>query len=294
MNSTWIETFLLTSRCHSFAEAASRLYLSLASVSRNIAALESEVGVLLFTRSSGQISLTEAGLYYRDAMEGLRDAYRTALDTTKSIASKGQKTLKICVLEGQMLDTVSQTAISTFERRHSDICLELFRSSYGGFLHLLDTGEADVIFTVASCTQMQKGILHEEICPLPSRLVLPQNHPLACKQSLSLSDFRGDTFLVCADSRGEQFLFGRCADAGFVPKVLYAPNIQTQMLWLEAGRGVAISNPYHLMCNSPSLTEVALSDIAPDVFAAAWHEKNTNPAVPLFLQLLKDARRGAQ
>ena len=56
-----IESFVRTAEAGSFAEAARRLGLSPAAVGKNVARLESSLGVRLFLRSTRRLTLTEAG-----------------------------------------------------------------------------------------------------------------------------------------------------------------------------------------------------------------------------------------
>lgn len=69
-----IEAFVKVVEAHSFSEAARRLRLSKSVVSRQIAALESQLGVRLFHRTTRSMALTEAGRsYYERAARILTD-----------------------------------------------------------------------------------------------------------------------------------------------------------------------------------------------------------------------------
>jgi DNA-binding transcriptional LysR family regulator len=73
-----IEVFIKAAETLSFAEAAKSLGLSAPAVSRSIARLEARLGVLLFQRTTRQVSLTDDGrLYYeqcRTALAQIADA----------------------------------------------------------------------------------------------------------------------------------------------------------------------------------------------------------------------------
>ncbi|HME84099.1 MAG TPA: LysR family transcriptional regulator [Roseiarcus sp.] len=59
-----LETFVRVAEARSFSEAARRLRASKSAVSRNIGALEAELGVRLFQRTTRSLNLTEAGRSY--------------------------------------------------------------------------------------------------------------------------------------------------------------------------------------------------------------------------------------
>lgn len=73
-----LESFLRSAECRSFSEAARRLSVTPAAVSRNVAMLERNLGVRLFHRSTRKLTLTEAGETFRSAiadnLEGLQAA----------------------------------------------------------------------------------------------------------------------------------------------------------------------------------------------------------------------------
>ncbi|MCK1392071.1 LysR family transcriptional regulator [Bradyrhizobium sp. 1] len=73
-----LESFLRSAECGSFSEAARRLSVTPAAVSRNVAMLERNLGVRLFHRSTRKLTLTEAGETFcaaiADNLQGLQAA----------------------------------------------------------------------------------------------------------------------------------------------------------------------------------------------------------------------------
>jgi DNA-binding transcriptional LysR family regulator len=65
-----IECFVRTAEAGSFSEAARRLGLTSAAVGKNVAKLETRVGVRLFHRSTRKLSLTEAGQNFLEEVRG--------------------------------------------------------------------------------------------------------------------------------------------------------------------------------------------------------------------------------
>lgn len=67
MNIETLQYFLYTAKYKNITKAAKHFYTSQSTLSRNIIALENELGVRLFERSNKQIELTEAGeVFYKD------------------------------------------------------------------------------------------------------------------------------------------------------------------------------------------------------------------------------------
>jgi DNA-binding transcriptional LysR family regulator len=71
-----LECFVRSAEVLSFSGAARRLSLTPAAVSRNVAALERNLGVRLFQRSTRRLALTEAGERFLagigDKLDGLQ------------------------------------------------------------------------------------------------------------------------------------------------------------------------------------------------------------------------------
>lgn len=65
-----LESFVRSADHGSFSEAARRLAITPAAVSRNVAMLERNLGVRLFHRSTRRLTLTEAGEAFRQAISG--------------------------------------------------------------------------------------------------------------------------------------------------------------------------------------------------------------------------------
>lgn len=67
-----LESFVRAAQVSSFSEAARRMGISAAAVSKNVARLEANLGTRLFQRSTRKLTLTEAGeLFYQQVADGL-------------------------------------------------------------------------------------------------------------------------------------------------------------------------------------------------------------------------------
>lgn len=74
-----LESFVRSAETGGFSAAARRLALTPAAVSRNVAALERNLGVRLFHRSTRKLTLTEAGERFLQAIGGNLDALQAAI-----------------------------------------------------------------------------------------------------------------------------------------------------------------------------------------------------------------------
>lgn len=79
----------------SFAAVARRSNLAPSTVSRTISALERELGLRLFQRTSRKLALTEAGVIYYERLRNVLDALDRAHEETKEVTTSTIGTLRV-------------------------------------------------------------------------------------------------------------------------------------------------------------------------------------------------------
>ncbi len=79
-----LESFVRSAETGTFSEAARRLALTPAAVSRNVALLERNLGVRLFQRSTRKLTLTEAGERFLAEIGGNLDALQAAISSVST------------------------------------------------------------------------------------------------------------------------------------------------------------------------------------------------------------------
>jgi DNA-binding transcriptional LysR family regulator len=121
---TALQVFRHVAEFGSFAEAARRLGLSAAAISKNIAELESHVGVRLVNRTTRRMSLSEEGRIYLDHVRRGLDALAEADTVLSPIKSAPSGTLRVTAPMTVTLTRLS-TAIPGFLLRYPDVKLDL-------------------------------------------------------------------------------------------------------------------------------------------------------------------------
>jgi DNA-binding transcriptional LysR family regulator len=128
MDALTLKTFVDVARLGSFAHAARELELDPSSVSRTVAALEQELGVRLFQRTTRKLSLTEAGHAYlarvSPLVDELEQAREEALALSKGVNNQAQGTLR---MTSSVSFGIIQIAplLPEFRRLHPQLKVEL-------------------------------------------------------------------------------------------------------------------------------------------------------------------------
>lgn len=143
-----IQCFVRSAEAGSFAEAARRLGLTPAGVGKNVARLESNLGVRLFQRSTRRLTLTEAGERFLQEVGGSLEGIQTALANVSSVGNQPSGTLKVSMglafgrdyilpLLGEFLERYPDIVPDWhFDNRQVDLIGEGFDAAIGGGFEL--------------------------------------------------------------------------------------------------------------------------------------------------------------
>jgi DNA-binding transcriptional LysR family regulator len=95
MDTTTLKLFIKAMRQRSFTEVARDERVAPSSVSRAIAGLEKEIGVLLFQRNTRKLEPTEAGLVFFERIVPLVDELEAAVQMATDISEEPRGTLRV-------------------------------------------------------------------------------------------------------------------------------------------------------------------------------------------------------
>lgn len=167
-----IEAFILATRSTSFRDAADRLALSPSAFSRRIQALEAFVGVALFVRNKGTVTLSRTGERYLRTIEPAIDSIRRA--TVDLQAERGGMALRVVVPQSFALGWLIPN-LTDFRQKHPDVNLEL---RIGRDIDDLRRGHADVAIYVGP----------GDIASMPAIRLVPISGILASAPALASGD----------------------------------------------------------------------------------------------------------
>ncbi len=152
-----------------FGRAADRLEISQAAVSQLIHRLEREHGVVLFQRSSRQVSLTASGAALLEPARRVLHAHAAFVEAASAAAEGSRGTLRIAPTEA----TAGPLAflLDGFRREHPSIAVELVTVESAAKPAAVREGTVDLAF-VRSPTQAA-GVRSEPLWSEPFVAVLP-------------------------------------------------------------------------------------------------------------------------
>ena len=287
MTSSQVECFFAAAEYKSFTKAAQHLYMTTAAVSKNIQALERELDVTLFWRGRHALSLTPSGALLLESMKRSRLSFSRALDEAKALARDMSGTLSFGFLKGQMLDEHISSLILKFEQDYPRAEIRVVREDYRWLNEAVAENRLDFVELMESAVKRNPRVHYMPIIKQDTLLVMPTDHPCAGKADPVLADFKDDPFILLTDAESlysDRMVRSTCLSAGFDPEILYAPNLDTQIFWVELNKGLAIANSNHLMANSRAVATCKLKEFPPEDFVLVWNEGNGNPLARVFLE----------
>lgn len=186
MNDKTLRLFRTVAECGSFSRAEELSFISKQAIVKQMDALETELGVKLFTRSSRGVRLTEAGeILYRGA-EKLLDLQEEILADCRR-SSREADTLRIGNVEHQaLLSEVTEA----YALKYPDVrVIRVIHPNHSGE-YRVEHGIMDVAETFYSPVVAKMPLGYTRLIDLPYKAAVGKLHPLAGRRQVSLTELR--------------------------------------------------------------------------------------------------------
>ena len=268
--------------------AQKRLHTAQPSLSRQIRALEDEVGVPLMTRGVRGVALTAAGQVFLEHARLILAQTQIATETARKAASPPKPSLAVGVLVGHETDWLPR---STGLLRNELFSAEIKVSS--GFsttlAHDLQRGALDVAFLRH---EMDTDLAFKLVETEPLVAILPSDHPLASKDAVHARDFVGETFIGISEIprvlRGAVNGYLQQSGVEIVPH-LEIDNFAMAISLVASTRGVALLPASINDVLPPSVVSRPLSGEQPTVdLMVGYRRDNDSPILRVFLSRLEE------
>jgi DNA-binding transcriptional LysR family regulator len=290
-----LEVFRAVARHGSVTGAARALRYSQSAVSRQLAALEADVGARLFDRLARGVTLTEEGRSLLPHVESILDRITAARQDLERLRGLGGGRLRVGAFPTAVAALVPR-ALAALRDAHPDVHLSLVEGRTPQLLERLLAGDADVVVVSAPPDQPVDGerftlrhLLDEELL-----VAVPRLHRLARRRVVRLAELGDESFLA-GSATAEETLLRATLPRGFSPRIDIVTAEWTGKLGcVAAGLGVALIPALAVRAAPPDL---ALLRLHPDdaarrrISAATAKGRQPAPAVAAFVAELDRAAR---
>ncbi|WP_448108050.1 LysR family transcriptional regulator [Pseudomonas azerbaijanoccidentalis] len=283
MTLTQLEIFSLVAELQGFTAAANRLGVSQSAISHALKSLERELGVELLRRHQSQVELSDIGqllLLRARAMLGLANTLRQ-----EAADARGMKrgTLRIGSFGPTSSIKLLPLILQHYRAAHPGVEVHIDEGPDRQVVQWLEERRIDIGFVVLPDERFDTVALMED----QMVALLPVDHPLAARDSVSLKDLCNDPFVLT--EAGSSELVSRLFSAARL-----TPNIRFRCSQLlstldTVGRGDALtvvaegSLPEH---NDSRYVKKPLSPVVTrQVGLAVLDQRQASPAAFAFIQL---------
>jgi DNA-binding transcriptional LysR family regulator len=225
----------------SFSRAADAIGYTQPAISRQIALLERETGATLVERRRDGARLTDAGELLVGHAEVVLGCLKDAEAELNELLGMESGRLRMSTLTSAAA-TIMPLAIAEFRKRLPGVELSVSMVDPAGVLPLLRTGELDLALCNDSGHSALSEIESVHLFDEPMLIALPNEHPLAQRETLALADLADERWMLgtttsCPDAG--RFIRA-CHTAGFEPQIAFHNDDYTAILGFVAA-GVGIS-----------------------------------------------------
>lgn len=284
MTSQQIEYFLAVARTLSFTRAAEELYVTQPAISRQISALEADLGFTLFDRARGKTALTAEGELFFRLFSDCAAAFSDTVRKAKALTDAQTGTISLGHLSGWNLSGFLPQLIERFNAAYPNITVSIESRGFRNLLASLRNEKVDVILTLDVTIERDDDWAIQPLTEIPRILLYPTARQRHDGERMTPVDFKDDVFYVVGDEevpRASERVRAYCAPYVFEPKIRTVPNIESMLSVLQNGLGVAIMDSWQRDCHSKDLNYIPLN--SSHLVSLAWRKSNTNPAIAPFV-----------
>lgn len=254
-----------------FGRAADDLHIAQPALSRQIRALEHDLGAPLFTRNRHGVALTEAG---RQLLTDAGPLLASALAVRRrvTVAARGSQRLMV----GFRVGIAVTAAVRRFNDRHPDVLVDVQRIEWDDQAPMLLDGRIDVGYVRLPIDEA--GLRVTPLYREPRVAVLPAGHRLAGKEQVTEADLAGEP-LVWPGDPSTQPTRRPHPDAGYLVR-----GVDETLEHVAAGRGISfLARSATVFYSHPEVSYVPIPDLAPEQVCLAVAASRTSPVVDDFL-----------
>lgn len=291
MTTEYLREFVTLAEIGNYAAAAEPLFISEATLSRHIMALEKELGAELFRRFPRRIELTEAGMVflpYARQIVGAEDSYSQALTRHREFE---KRSLAIGVDKALSFYHTAEL-IASFQQHYPEFALQLMEEDTFALTELVVSGQLQLAFVLDDPSHRSVDLKYKTFKNDHFAAAMASSHPLARQKSLHLSKLSGEKLLIPPQFTA---MHEQCAkvlrQAGLdIPSAVYAElSGQTAQELVRCGLCTAIVP--RALAESWDTSAVSICDIVPAAelsTAVIYASRDLSRSARLFLELLEE------
>lgn len=274
----------------SFRRAADRLNMAQPPLTVTIKQIEEEIGTLLIERTNRIARLTPAGRVFLEECKRTVIQAEHALVAARRAGAGVTGSLRVTFVASAARE-ILPAILRAFRELYPDVELTLTESMTAQQIEKLQAEDADVGFVIPPLRDAD-GLNIHVLAKNQMVAALPEDHPLAQFQSISLADLASEPWIIFPARQGpglHERVLSACAQAGFIPRVgQEAPQMDTIASLIAGGMGVGLVTRIIATANRPGVVFRDLTGLGTPVeYALAIAYGRSSPILDAFTTMVR-------
>ena len=239
MDTSIIKEFVMLADCLNFSEAAERLFISQSSLSKHIKALERELGVALFVRTTRSIRLSDAGELYLPYARKIAELCYESEINIDDLKSRSSTSLTIAVMQNPQYYDLAKY-ITGFRQTHPDLSFSMVEADEFGLYDMFQKKLVNIFPTYSNFRGPEKYTF----MPMVESAIMAifrRDHRCAGAQRVSLRQLGSERLLL--PTRGgalSNLIYTAFRRENISPEVVYEGSSVGCIDFVKAGMGVSL------------------------------------------------------
>ncbi len=281
--------FLAVAEERNFGRAAERLHMAQPPLSRQIQALENELGTRLFVRTPKGVELTEAGQTLLAEVPNLLALAQRAAERTKLAGQGLVGRLDVGLFGSGVLDVIPRI-LARFHAARPQVRIVLHNMTKAEQLQALRERRITVGFN--RLVPEEAGIDVRVVLREPLVVALPAGHPLAAKTALRLADLDAQPMItypnVPMHGLAQEVAAAFKAEGVRLVVEQEVEDVLTAVALVASGFGLAVTTQSATNLRLPGVAFRPLSSrrLRDLELACLWRRGDPSPILAAFLEVL--------
>ena len=190
-----LNTFLLLAELGSFTEVANEMFCSQPAVSKQIKALEDDLGVPLFNRIGHKNHLTIQGEYFKPYAQEILNTFNMAKKHILQLENLEEGSISFGATNFIGVYLIPQI-LSAFREKFPNIKINFTISSSKKLISMLENDGLEFAFFSSYVDLDANKYIFEEVFEDKLKIIVSSKHPLAKYKEISFTDFEDETFIL--------------------------------------------------------------------------------------------------
>ena len=282
-----------------FARAAAKLKITQPALSRQIAALERELGAKLFSRANKwKIELTPVGVVFLAEAEKILQESQRAANLARTAQQGGYGKLSIGAISSMIGNPAFTAALKEIRQRFPKLILEVRDATSGGLPELVRQHTLDLAFLRSIPTlSTDDTLIYEHLWNDRMVAALPAGHKLAKEKNFTVKSLNDESFIMVPERTSSSLrqhlnsFFRTCG--GFSPRVdfeIYSTDTALRMVAAQLGVSMVADSYTGTLSGQVCYRQFSDHTLEIPVLAIRAAD-NPVPAAGIFLTLLRKHRQ---